>query len=107
MDLAPEQQQTIIEWAKVVRYITEVRLFGSRAKGLSRLDSYVDLAVTIVGDDTGTPFAIYICDCNEWEADLSARIGLTADIERYDREEAPNVYRFCQEASVSLYSRHA
>jgi predicted nucleotidyltransferase len=60
MDLTPEQQQTIIEWAEGVRYITEVRLFGSRAKGHSRPDSDVDLAVTIADDHTGSPLATYV-----------------------------------------------
>jgi predicted nucleotidyltransferase len=55
----PEQQQAIVAWAQRTRCITEVRIFGSRVKGCARPDSDVDLAVTIVGDETGDAFSIY------------------------------------------------
>ena len=48
MDLTRKQQKEIRAWAKRTLCITEVRLFGSRAKGSSYSKSDVDLAVTTV-----------------------------------------------------------
>jgi predicted nucleotidyltransferase len=107
MDLTPEQHRAITAWAARTRCITEVRLFGSRAKGSAHIGSDIDLAVTIIGDHTGDAFSIYMCDCRDWEAELTALTGLPADVERYDREGAPRVFGYCQEASVLLYSRNA
>jgi predicted nucleotidyltransferase len=47
MDLTPEQQQMIALWAASTEWVNEVRLFGSRAKGRSRPDSDVDIALTL------------------------------------------------------------
>jgi predicted nucleotidyltransferase len=107
MNLTLEQQQVIMAWAERTPCISEVRLFGSRARGSAHAGSDIDLAVTIIGDHTGDAFSIYMCDCGVWEAELTALTGLPADVERYDREEEPRIYRFCKEASVLLYSRNA
>ena len=41
----------IKEWAEKVRYVPEVRLFGSRAKGGTPADSDVDLGTWLVVKD--------------------------------------------------------
>jgi predicted nucleotidyltransferase len=51
VNLTDDQVDKIREWAAQTRYVKEVRLFGSRAKGSARPDSDIDLAIT-VGDLT-------------------------------------------------------
>ena len=53
MQLSDNDQIAITEWAKACPLIAEVRLYGSRAKGNSRDDSDIDLAVITVGDTVG------------------------------------------------------
>jgi predicted nucleotidyltransferase len=107
MDLTAVSRQTIIEWAERTKCITEVRLFGSRAKGCARPDSDVDLAVTIAADHTGDSFSIFVADRGDWEMELLRLTGLCVDVQLYDKDQGAKVYAYCQEASVLLYSRNA
>jgi hypothetical protein len=107
MDIMPEQQRIIVEWAEGVRHISEVRLFGSRAQGRSRPESDIDPALTIGADRSGSPLAIYLALGDTWQADLTARLGLPAHVCWSDMEYAPPVYESCQKASVLIYSRNA
>jgi predicted nucleotidyltransferase len=88
MDLTPEQHQAIIAWAERTLCIREVRLSGSRVKSRAKPDSDVDLAVTVAGVDTDL---IFIEHGRAWEIELTAHMGLPADVERYDRERDPCV----------------
>jgi predicted nucleotidyltransferase len=84
--------------------IGEVRLFGSRAKGTSRPDSDVDLGVTIIGKPSEDAFTIYICTADEWRRELTALLGLKAQVEWFDTA-SPAVFSFCQEASHLIFRR--
>jgi len=77
--LTPPQHAHIIGWAERTPCITEVRLFDSRVRGTHRPDSDIDIAVTMVSDETGPPLAIYLGDCANWEAELSSLLGIIAD----------------------------
>jgi predicted nucleotidyltransferase len=71
IDLSEEQLSAIAQWAEQTRYISEVRLFGSRAKGTSRPDSDIDVAVTIAGDIPGqTPAGLYTRFATSWREEL-------------------------------------
>jgi predicted nucleotidyltransferase len=59
MNLTEQQVRVIQEWAARARHITEVRLFGSRARGCAPPGSDVDLAVTVGGTIPGTVLGIY------------------------------------------------
>jgi hypothetical protein len=60
MSLSDEDQVAIFEWAEKHPAIQEVWLYGSRAKGGSRPDSDIDLAIVMRG--TGDADRAY----NEW-----------------------------------------
>jgi chitinase len=47
MDLTKSEAAAIRKWAEANTLIGAVHLFGSRAKGMSRADSDVDLALTV------------------------------------------------------------
>ena len=104
MDLTDAQISAIREWAAKNPRIGEVRLFGSRAKGTSRPDSDVDLAVTIIGKPSEDAFTIYICTVDEWRRELTELLGLSAQLEWFDTA-SPNVFSYCQEASHLIYTR--
>jgi hypothetical protein len=59
----------------------------------------------IVGDPAADPLTIYLCNCADWEAELSAALGLGADVEWYDEVGAPLVYSFCTNRHVVLWKR--
>jgi predicted nucleotidyltransferase len=107
MNLMPEQQQSIALWAASIEWVKEVRLFGSRAKGQSRPDSNVDLALTVVkeGIEDDDPAGFYYYKWAEWGRQLTRLLRLGAHVFWHDEEEEPAIYRYCQEASVLLYSR--
>ena len=102
--LSPAQVSAIEDWARETSDITEVRLFGSRAKGRTPLGSDVDLAVTILGREGETPLGIWAFDHSEWEADLERATGLKFQIKIYDRE-SPDVFNACEEHGILLYSK--
>jgi predicted nucleotidyltransferase len=105
MDLTNDQLDTIRAWAASDPRVLEVRLFGSRAKGTSRPDSDVDLAITSGSNPSEDAYTVYFFAARQWQPLLTKLLGVQADVERYDQETAPNVYRFCHEASVLLYRR--
>ena len=48
IDLSDEVRQSLIAWAERTNAVSELWLFGSRAKGTSRGESDVDLAVSLM-----------------------------------------------------------
>jgi len=54
INLTGSQVRAIQKWGAATPQVLEVRLFGSRAKGLARPDSDVDLAVTVGGSKGAT-----------------------------------------------------
>jgi predicted nucleotidyltransferase len=107
VELTADQRACIEAWAERTPSITAVRIFGSRAKLQARPDSDADLAVTIVGDDTGDACAIFTCERSEWETELTSLLGLRAHVEPYDQDIAPRVFGFCRERHLVLWTRRA
>lgn len=74
----------ISEWA--ARHpITEVWLYGSRARGTHRPDSDVDLAVVTKGRELGDRYAVFIT--SRLKHDLTLPDGAIAQVEFYDPED--------------------
>lgn len=74
----------ISEWA--ARHpITEVWLYGSRARGTHRQDSDVDLAVVTVGRELGDRYARFIT--SRLKHDLTLPDGAVSQVEFYDPED--------------------
>jgi hypothetical protein len=103
MNLSPGQIEEIRAWATANLYISEVWLFGSRAKGSAKPDSDVDLAVTIVGRDGETPSGIWAGDHKEWAQHLLDATHLTFHIKMHDQAFAPDVFAACREHGRLLY----
>src|SRR3954464_1205772 len=95
MDLSANQAEAIRDWARRTPYVREVRLFGSRAKGIAKPNSDVDLAVT--ADDAGH----YVALSANWEKHLSDALVLTVHIRDYARNET--IRKACQECCVPLF----
>ena len=72
------QLAIIGNWAREVRWIAEVRVFGSRARDGAGPSSDVDIAITLEGEDADTAF---VFGEQKWERELGERLGLRVDIE--------------------------
>jgi predicted nucleotidyltransferase len=104
IDLTDSQKHAIQKWAAATPQVTEVRLFGSRAKGCARPDSDVDLAITVGGGSKGaTAAGNYVALANRWEEHLRQATGLTIRIKQYNSQESDRVRRWCDEFSVILF----
>jgi predicted nucleotidyltransferase len=104
LELTDQQQRAICSWAEGVNCVQVVRLFGSRAKGTARPDSDVDLALTLRAD-TAEDLLEWVQELDAWEDQLSARLGLEADVWIFHRDIHPSVLEYCNEASVVLWTR--
>ena len=104
MNLTDEQVSAIRRWAEKTPYVVEVRLYGSRAKQTSRLDSDIDLALTL-GGDPNTALANYFALGQKWQEALTAVVGLPVHVGLYNDPEASMVRTGCGHSSVVLFSR--
>lgn len=78
MDIEPEIVSRLVAWANRNASIAELWLFGSRAKGTSRADSDVDLAVTLTAPVGEHNWALgnYVALCDrQWRPELQALVG--------------------------------
>src|SRR5687768_4619022 len=104
-DLTSEQVDAIISWAERTSCIAEVRLFGSRAgsqfRGEPRPGSDVDLALTIEADPDEVE-SILIEEGRGWRAELGSLTGLDVKTSWYEKDQHPEVFQYCQHASVTL-----
>lgn len=107
VNLTDDQVDKIREWSAQTRYVKEVRLFGSRAKGSARPDSDIDLAITVGGSDDGVVRGNYFAVGPEWQRQLSDLLGLNAHVGCYNDPDTDAVRRSCDECSLILFQRHA
>jgi predicted nucleotidyltransferase len=103
MDLTDQQVRAIKEWAEATRYVQEVRLFGSRAKGDARSNSDADLALTLGGDDPGTILGNYFALSQKWQDELTSRLELKAHVALYNETDDDRVRRYCDKCSIVLF----
>ena len=104
MDLSEQHEKIIKEWAASTRYIQAVRLFGSRARGRAP-DSDVDLAVTVGGATPEEARGNYYAEKARWQQELTALLGMQADVELYNESGDDTVRRSCDECSKFLFER--
>ncbi|GGC54599.1 hypothetical protein GCM10010994_11910 [Chelatococcus reniformis] len=98
-----ERQIGIIRaWARSKRRVEQVRLFGSRCKGVHRPDSDLDIALTVSDDLRHTRAAIWFLDVPQWRAELTALLGIPADLRITDLGDPCRVRQFCAEAGDTL-----
>ncbi|CAN7570735.1 nucleotidyltransferase domain-containing protein [Bradyrhizobium sp. LjRoot220] len=103
MDLTNEQAAAIIGWGKRTPGIRAIILFGSRAKGQSRPESDVDLAIEISGQD---PLAVFCFEGEQWQCDLRAATGLLVNID-FLGPDRPKVRAYVDECSLELFRRRS
>jgi predicted nucleotidyltransferase len=66
--LTAQQISIIAQWAERESCVSEVRLFGSHAKGTSHPGSDIDLAVTLTSHDRGnTALGIFFALHDAWQ----------------------------------------
>jgi predicted nucleotidyltransferase len=104
IQLTPEQARIVSEWAKQeAPKISEVRLFGSRARACSRPNSDVDLAVTL-GGSPKVVCDLWITQASEWEEELCKALRpLTVHLYLYNSSKDPRVRRYCRRNSAVLF----
>ena len=103
MSPTPEQLRAIPRWAKTTQYVTEVRLFGSKASGDPTEKSDINLAITIGAENPGTVRGIYIARSQRWQKELTELLGANVHISLYDDPNSDAVRQACQKFSVVLF----
>ena len=94
------------QWAAENQHVGELRIFGSYAKGTAKPGSDLDIAVRVVRKKPGdtTTWVTALCECPEWEKELTQRLGTQADVEDI---MAKHVSQYVQEASILVYRDEA
>ncbi len=90
-------------WAGFEALIAVVVIFGSRLRGTNRPDSDLDVAVSLAASECD--WILYWTDNKRrWQRDLSARVGLTVDLDLAHPRLAPELWRYLQEGHALAYS---
>jgi predicted nucleotidyltransferase len=102
MDLSKDQQDAIVAWATRTPLVSAVYLFGSRAKGMSRPDSDVDLALVVNG---ASPVNVFLTEGEDWQNDLRSLTGLLVNLDVLAGDETPKATQYVGDFSVLLFRR--
>jgi predicted nucleotidyltransferase len=80
-------KRDIRNWAKLHDHVREIWLFGSRARGVAKPESDVDLALILMppGRFGSTPLGSYLALADKWQRALERIVG------RHVRLTLPNV----------------
>jgi predicted nucleotidyltransferase len=83
MGLPEAWHRAIEQWAEQNSNITEVWLFGSRARGEATDDKDVDLAITLMPAKESHDWAAgnYLKFGDQWQRELAALVGRSVDLE--------------------------
>ncbi len=87
-DLSAHELTAIRRWAEATPRITEIRLFGSRAKGRARPDSDIDLAITVPSLDLHGALEGELKAQKLWKRELIAMTGRRVSLVFYSRRSA-------------------
>ena len=108
--LTAELQERLEAWLRTTgdaEWIEEVWMFGSRAKGLHRPDSDLDLAFMLNDQPGRTAEGEAICMRKRWNATLSDLLGHTVDTWWLNDPESTIVAPAVADHGVMLWRRHA
>jgi predicted nucleotidyltransferase len=94
--ITQSQREAITRWAERNTCISEVRVFGSRAKGCARIDSDLDIAITT--SDTNYHFF-----SQGWQDELAEITGLHARVVQYRLTLDDTVKQYCDEFSIKQF----
>jgi predicted nucleotidyltransferase len=103
MSLTAEQARIIREWGKTTQYVSEVRLFGSHATGLTNEQSDIDLAIKIESNDPGGVLGIYFALGQRWQDDLTRLLASKVHVGLYNDPGSDVVRQSCDKCSVTLF----
>jgi predicted nucleotidyltransferase len=83
MDLHPRDVELICKWAVRTWAVREVWLFGSRAKGISRPDSDVDVGIYLMPPASGSDWALatYTKVGDQWQRELAGLLERSVSLE--------------------------
>lgn len=85
VQLPDEWREAVVAWAQENGNVAELWLFGSRAKGLARPDSDLDLAVQLMPPNGNHDWAFgnYMALGDRWQADLAAIVGRHVSLQAF------------------------
>jgi predicted nucleotidyltransferase len=78
--LPAEWREVVHRWAEREPLIVAAFAFGSRAKGVARPDSDLDLAVVVAGADEGERDCNWICEAGGWKNALQSLLPVEVDL---------------------------
>jgi predicted nucleotidyltransferase len=103
-DLSAHELSAITRWAEEIPPISEIRLFGKRAKSTTLPNSDIDLAVTVINPQSGSPgFGVFFSLLEQWQRQLAERTGCRVRVWWYGPESP--VYEHLQAESILIWSR--
>lgn len=97
-----EWKDKIVEWANRTPLVTEVYLFGSRAKGCACDDSDIDLAYRTKPSGSDSAFTIAIFNGSAWKAELQALLPRPVDLQYADPDEDIVVWPAVMEHGIRI-----
>ena len=104
---AERYRQVLRAWALATPCVRKVSIFGSWAKGTSRDDSDLDVAVEI--DPVGSDESAYVSWFHEkapWHTELQQQLDVKLDLEWFDPAgSTPTIAKGLSEANVVVYER--
>lgn len=104
-DIPVPAKISLVDWVRLMPFVSCVWIFGSRARGTHKLDSDLDVAVEFdpIGDEDQA--TTWICDGQKWESELQKHIHIKVHLWRYHPYETPTIKKGLEESSVLVYQR--
>lgn len=102
MDISETQLRSIQSWALHEPFIKEVYLFGSRAKGTSRPDSDVDIAIAFAVPHDRVE-SVFLMNGEYWQDDLRAKTGLVVNLAHLAGDRTPKHTAAVADHGILLY----
>jgi predicted nucleotidyltransferase len=100
--------EVLRNWACATPEISEVWIFGSRAKGSFRPDSDLDIAIVVGGETPGERLADWISCNKEWKAELQGLLEVRLDLQLGNAEWSDKIVGpSIREHGIRIYSAAA
>ena len=104
VDLSARELSAITRWADETPSISEIRVFGKRAKSTALLSSDIDLALTVISNQRGRPaFGIFCSLAGHWQRQLGESTGRRVSVWWYGQQSP--VYEHLQAEGILIWSR--